>query len=221
MTDNTLPVLTVFDWVPETVRGLVRDLRVRWAFEELGQPYAVEKVPARGAKPEGYTSRQPFGQVPALADGDLTLFESGAMLLYLAEKHGRLLPADPQGAWTAKGWLFSAFNSVEPIATRLFHYAVFLKDQPWSAEASVPAQAIARQRLARLAQALDGKEWLAGTFSIADIAMVTVLENLRASDLLEQEPVLCAYVERAKARPAFIKACADQLADYDGEPYAL
>ncbi len=221
MTDNTLPVLTVFDWVPETVRGLVRDLRVRWAFEELGQPYAVEKVQARGAKPEGYTSRQPFGQVPALADGDLQLFESGAMLLYLAEKHGGLLPADRQGAWTAKGWLFSSFNSVEPVATRLFHYAVFLKDQPWSAEARAPAEAIARQRLARLAQALEGKEWLAGTFSIADIAMVTVLENFRPTDLLEQYPALAVYVERAKARPAFIKAYSDQLADYDGQPYAL
>lgn len=215
------PLLTAFDWVPEIVRGLVRDLRVRWTFEELGQPYAIEKLQARGPKPEGYVLRQPFEQVPALTDGELHIFESGAMLLYLAEKHGGLLPADLQGEWTAKAWLFSAFNSVEPVATRLFHYTVFMADQPWSAEARVSAESLARQRLKRLATALDGKEWLAGTFSIADIAMVTVLENMRPTGFVEQEPVVAAYVERAKARPAYIKAYADQLADYDGQPFTL
>lgn len=218
---QTLPTITVFDWVPEIVRGLVRDLRVRWAFEELGQPYAVEKVQARGPKPEGYVMRQPFEQVPALADGDLHLFESGAMLLYLAEKHGGLLPADPQAAWTAKGWLFAAFNSVEPVATRLFSYAVFMADQPWSADARAPAEALAKQRLKRLSDALEGKDWLAGEFSIADIAMVTVLENLRPTGLVEQEPAVAAYVARAKARPAYAKAFADQLADYDGQPFSF
>lgn len=218
---QTLPTITVFDWVPEIVRGLVRDLRVRWAFEELGQPYAVEKVQARGPKPEGYVMRQPFEQVPALADGDLHLFESGAMLLYLAEKHGGLLPADPQAAWTAKGWLLAAFNSVEPVATRLFSYAVFMADQPWSADARAPAEAIAKQRLKRLSDALEGKDWLAGEFSIADIAMVTVLENLRPTGLVEQEPAVAAYVARAKARPAYAKAFADQLADYDGQPFSF
>lgn len=221
MTTDTFPTLTVFDWVPELVRGLVRDLRVRWTFEELGQPYAVEKLQARGPKPAGYVARQPFEQVPALTDGDLQLFESGAMLLYLAEKHGGLLPADQQGAWTARAWLFSAFNSIEPVATRLFGYAVFMADQPWSAEARVPAEALARQRLKRLAAALEGQDWLAGEFSIADIAMVTVLENLRPTGLVEQEPAVADYVGRAKARPAYIKAYADQLADYDGQPFTL
>lgn len=221
MTPSSLPTITVFDWVPEVVRGLVRDLRVRWAFEELGQPYAVEKLQARGPRPDGYVARQPFEQVPALTDGSLHLFESGAMLLYLAEKHGGLLPADPQAAWTAKGWLFSAFNSVEPVATRLFHYAVFMADQPWSADARVPAENLAKQRLKRLAAALEGQDWLAGQFSIADIAMVTVLENLRPTGLVEQEPAVAAYVARAKSRPAYTKAYADQLADYDGQPFTL
>lgn len=216
-----LPTLTVFDWVPEIVRGLVRDLRVRWVFEELGQPYTVEKVQARGPKPEGYAARQPFEQVPALTDGDLQLFESGAMLLYLAEKHHGLLPADPQGAWTAKSWLFSAFNSVEPVCTRMFGYAVFFADQPWAAGAREPAEGLAKQRLKRLADALEDKDWLAGEFSIADIAMVTVLENLRPTGLVEQEPVVADYVARAKARPAYIKAYADQLADYDGQQFTM
>lgn len=221
MSTAPFPVLTVFDWVPEMVRGLVRDLRVRWAFEELGQPYAVEKVQARGAKPADYVQRQPFEQVPALADGDLHIFESGAMLLYLAEKHGGLLPADPQGAWTAKSWLFSAFNSVEPVCTRMFGYAVFFADQPWASGAREPAEGLAKQRLKRLAAALEGKNWLAGEFSIADIAMVTVLENLRPTGLVEQEPAVAAYVARAKARPAYAKAFADQLADYDGQPFTM
>ncbi len=217
MTSQT-PTLTAFDWVPDFARGLVRDLRVRWAFEELGQPYMVEKLQARGAKPEGYGQRQPFEQVPALTIDGVQVFESGAMLLYLAEKHGALLPRDEQGKWTAKSWLFSAFNSVEPFATRLFAYDVFMADQPWSKEARVPAEALVRQKLKRLADWLEGKQWLAGTFSIADIAMVTVLENLRVTNLVAEQPVVTAYVERGKARPAFQRALAAHEADFDGQP---
>jgi glutathione S-transferase len=218
---TTTPTITVFDWVPEIVRGLVRDLRVRWAFEELGQPYAVEKLRARGEKPAGYVNRQPFAQVPALTDGDLQIFESGAMLLYLAEKHGALLPADPQGCWTAKSWLFAAFNSVEPFAVRLLHYIVHLADRPWAQDARVPAEALVRQKLQRLADALEGKDWLAGPFSIADIAMVTVLENLRSTDLIAEQPVVTDYIARAKARPAFKRAWDAQHADFDGPPPAV
>jgi glutathione S-transferase len=218
MSTEATPTLTAFDWVPDFARGLVRDLRVRWAFEELGQPYAVEKLQARGAKPDGYARRQPFEQVPALTIDGVEVFESGAMLLYLAEKHGALLPDGEQDRWTAKSWLFSAFNSVEPFCTRLFAYDVFMADQPWSKEARVPAEALVQQKLKRLDDWLADRDWLAGSFSIADIAMITVLENLRVTDLVARHRAVAAYVARGEARPAFQRALAAQSADFDGQP---
>ena len=125
------PVLTAFDWVPEFARGLVRDLRVRWALEEIGRPYDTDLLSARQPRPEDYLVRQPFDQVPAFRDGDLQIFETGAILLYLGEQDERLLPTEPQARWNSIAWLFSALNSVEPFVGRITTYDLFHKDKDW------------------------------------------------------------------------------------------
>jgi len=230
MTTDTLPTMTTptvtaFDWVPDFAKGLVRDLRVRWAMEEVGQPYDVELFGAANPRPEGYVARQPFEQVPAFDDGEVQLFETGAILLYLAEQHPQLLPADKRDAWTAKCWTFAALNSVEPSISRLMSYDLFSVGKDWVKQAREPAVAMVRQKLKRVADALSerdlaGNEWLAGSFSIADILMVTVLENLRTTDLVAEQPVLVDYAARAKARPAYKRALAAQLDDFTGTPPA-
>lgn len=216
MTAQPLPTVTAFDWVPDFARGLVRDLKVRWAMEELGLPYDVEILPAFGERSADYLARQPFDQVPAFSDGELDLFESGAILLYLAQKHPGLLPADEALAWKSRCWLFAAYASVEPFITRLVIYDLFHADKAWAKEARVPAVAIIRQKLKRVADALGDEDWLAGTFSVADIAMVTTLENLRGTDLVAGQPALVRYMQRAKARPAFQRALDAQMADFTG-----
>jgi glutathione S-transferase len=211
------PVLTAFDWVPEFARGLVRDLRVRWAFEEIGAPYDTELLNARSARPESYLARQPFDQVPAFRDGDLQIFETGAILLYLGEQDERLLPAEGQARWDAIAWLFSALNSVEPFVTRLAHYDLFHKDKPWMPDAREAQVPLCRQKLKRVADALEGKDWLAGRFSVADIAMVTVLNNLRHTDLIAEHPALAAYKARGEARAAYKRALSAQYADFTAD----
>ncbi len=211
------PVVTAFDWVPEFARGLVRDLRVRWALEEIGLPYDTELLNAREARPPEYLTRQPFDQVPAFRDGGLDLWETGAILLYLGEKDSRLLPPDGQAHWDAVAWLFSALNSVEPIIQRIVSYDVFYKDQPWAPGAREAIDGLCRKRLERLAAALDGKDWLAGPFSVADIAMVTVLNILRHTDLVAEYPALAAYKARGEARPAYKRALDAQYADFTNE----
>ena len=130
MTETTArPVVTAFNWVPEIVRGLVRDLRVRWALEEIGRPYETDLLNARSPRPDEYLARQPFDQVPAFRDGDLQMWETGAILLYLGERDERLLPTEPQAHWNAIAWLFSALNSVEPVIQRLTSYDLFHKDK--------------------------------------------------------------------------------------------
>ena len=219
MTDTTSrPVVTAFNWVPEFARGLVRDLRVRWALEEIGAPYDTELLNARNPRPDDYLSWQPFDQVPAFADGDLKLFETGAILLYLGERDERLLPSEPQARWTAIAWLFSALNSVEPVVGRIVSYDVFHKDKPWAPEAREASLGLCKQKLKRVTDALAGKDWLAGQFSIADIAMVTVLNNLRHTDLVAEYPALAAYTARGEARPAYKRALEAQLADFEDEP---
>ena len=214
------PVLTAFDWVPEFARGLVRDLRVRWALEEVGAPYDTELLNARSPRPEAYLARQPFDQVPAFTDGDLEIFETGAILLYLGEKDGRLLPAGGQARWTAIAWLCSALNSVEPIVQRITTYDLRNKDEPWAPGAREAALGMCRQKLGRLNDALAGKDWLAGQFSVADIAMVTVLNILRHTDLVAEYPALAEYKARGEARPAYQRALAAQLADFSDDPAA-
>jgi glutathione S-transferase len=216
MATQPTPVVTAFDWVPDFAKGLVRDLRVRWAFEEIGAPYSIEKFGAASPRPEDYVKWQPFEQVPAFRDGEVELFETGAILLYLAEKHRTLLPAGEQAKWQAIAWVFAGLNSVEPVLMRLASYHLFLADKPWSAEAAEAAMPLARQKLKRVAHALDGQDWLAGQFSIADIMMVTVLNSLKNTGFVAEYPNLAAYHARGTARPAYKRALDAQLADFDG-----
>jgi glutathione S-transferase len=216
MTETT-PTVTAFDWVPEFARGLVRDLRVRWALEEIGRPYETELLNARAPRPEEYLARQPFDQVPAFADGDLKIFETGAILLYLGEQDERLLPADGQARWDAIAWLFAALNSVEPVIGRIVAYDIFNKGKDWVPAARESAETLCKQKLKRVNDALAGKEWLAGQFSIADIAMATVLNNIRHTDLVAEYPSLAAYHKRATERPAYKRALAAQFADFKEE----
>lgn len=218
MTDSTpRPVVTAFEWVPDFARGLVRDLRVRWALEEIGRAYDTELLNARAPRPEEYLARQPFDQVPAFTEGDLQIFETGAILLYLGEQDERLLPASGQARWDAIAWLFAALNSVEPSLTRLVAYDIFNKDADWAPAARESAVGLCKQKLKRVNDALGGKEWLAGRFSVADIAMVTVLNNIRHTDLVAEYPSLAAYHKRATERPAYKRALEAQFADFKAE----
>lgn len=206
-------VLTTYDWVPEMPRGYVRDLRVRWALEEMRVPYRVETTPFRD-KTAGHFAHQPFGQVPWLTHGDTTLFESGAILLYLGERSDALMPPGPAGRAKTIEWLFAALNSVEmaSLPWGLFQMQNFTGDTPgW---AFIDGW-LNTHRLARLEPVLAAREWLAGTFSIADIAMADVLRLVNRFNGLAPYPACRAYVQRAEARPAFKKALADQLAHFE------
>jgi glutathione S-transferase len=219
MTDTApQPVLTAFNWVPDFARGVVRDLRVRWALEEIGRPYGTELLSARDPRPDSYLAWQPFDQVPAFAEGELKIFETGAILLYLGEHDERLLPSEPQARWTAIAWLFSALNSVEPFIGRITTYDLFHKDKDWMPPAREAALGLCRQKLKRVTDALGDKHWLAGQFSVADIAMVTVLNNLRHTDLVAEYPTLAAYKKRGEERPAYQRALTAQLADFENQP---
>jgi glutathione S-transferase len=205
-------VLTTFDWVPEPPRGFVRDLRIRWALEEAGLPYRVEGTPFRD-RDATHFAHQPFGQVPWLTDGDLTIFESGAILLHLGQRSDVLLPADPRARAEAIEWLFAALNSVEmaslPWALLIFwgekkdtetwkRFDSFLKDS----------------RLKHLESLLAQRDWLTERFSVADILMADVLRLVDRFDGLADYPACRAYIARATARPAFKKAHADQMAHF-------
>jgi glutathione S-transferase len=204
-------VLTTFDWVPEMPRGYVRDLRVRWALEEAHLPYRVASVPF-GDRNADHFAHQPFGQVPWLTDGDLSIFESGAILLHLGERSGKLMPADPRHRSEAREWLFAALNSVEAAG------------QPWALlkftgnSGDTPTwkffDDFLKLRLKHLEQVLAQREWLAGTFSVADILMADVLRPVDRFDGLAAHPACRDYLARATARPAFMKAHADQMAHF-------
>lgn len=204
-------ILTTFDWVPDAPRGYVRDLRVRWALEEAALPYRVESTPF-GEREAGHFVHQPFGQVPWLTDGDITIFESGAILTHLGEKSEALMPADPRGRTETLEWVFAALNSVEmaSLPWSIFHFTGQTGDAPgWKF-----FDDFVKARLERLEPVLAGREWLAGRFSVADILMVDVLRLVARFDGLAAHPAARAYVARATARPAFIKAHADQLAHF-------
>ncbi|MFL9839827.1 glutathione S-transferase family protein [Sphingomonas sp. ST-64] len=211
--------ITGFDWVPDFAKGFVRDLRVRWACEEIGLPYAMRLMDPRN-RPHAYFDEQPWGQVPAVVDGDIHMFESGAILLHLGERDARLLPADRQARADAISWLFAAYNSVEPMLLELGNVEIFSAGEQWAELRKPSLLAAIGQKLDRLATAIDGRDWLAGQFSIADIAMTTVLRQAEGSGLLAERPVLLAYLERAIARPAFRAALSAQLADFKPEPVA-
>lgn len=201
-------VLTTYDWVPEAPRGFVRDLRVRWALEEAGLPYQVATTPFKDRGPAHF-EHQPFGQVPWLTDGSLSIFESGAILLHIAEKGSGLMPGDEKGRAETISWIFAALNSVEP-AVLPFTLFKFLKD-----DVETPARAaldkFLAKRLDHMEDVLAGRAWLAGSFTVADILMSDILRLVIHLGGLQRHPKCQDYVERAMARPAFKKAYADQI----------
>ncbi|GAA0335696.1 glutathione S-transferase family protein [Sphingomonas oligophenolica] len=204
-------VLTTFDWVPDMPRGHVRDIRVRWALEEAGLPYRVESVPFHH-RSAGHFAHQPFGQVPWLTDGDLSIFETGAILLHLGELSGKLMPADPRGRSDVKQWLFAALASVEA-ASQPWSFFKFSGDTD-----ETPMRAFfdgfLEARLKHMEEVLAGREWLAGAFSIADILMADVLRLVDRFEGLATYDHCRAYVARATSRPSFLKARADQMAHF-------
>ncbi len=212
------PTVSAFRWVPDFARGLVRDLRVRWALEEIERPYRTELLAADRPRDDEYRRWQPFGQVPAFDDGELRLFESGAILLYLGEQDERLLPREPEARWHATAWLIAALNSIEPSVSMLASYDIFHAGKDWSKAARPAALGLIEMRLKSLSDALCDNDWLAGRFSVADITMVTVLRNLRHTDIVAGFGNLSAYVERGQARPAFGRALAAQAADFETRP---
>ena len=213
------PVITTFAWVPPFARGFVRDIRARWAFEEVGQPYTVELI--RDAKTDAHRARQPFGQVPTYRDDEVAIFESGAIVLRIAERAGKLIPADPAGRASALQWLAAALNSVEPWVMALTVNDVFEADRDWSASRHDKVLGDLHVRLAELGTALGDKDWLdGGDFTVGDLMMVSVLGGLRGTDVLGDHPGLAAYVARGENRPAHVKAMADHLATFADAPAA-
>jgi glutathione S-transferase len=204
-------ILTTFDWVPEMPRGYVRDIRVRWAMEEAGFPYRVASVPF-GPRNAEHFAHQPFGQVPWLTDGEISIFESGAILLHLAERSDALMPTDPRSRSEAIEWLFAALNSVEmaSLPWALFAFAGDNGDTPgWKR-----LDDFLKARLRHLEPVFSGREWLAGTFSVADILMADVLRLVDRFNGLAQHPACGDYVARATARASFVKAHADQMTHF-------
>ena len=205
--------ITAFRWVPEFAQGVVRDLRARWALEEAGLDYKVRLLDQQ--RPPEYLKEQPFDQVPILREGDLQIFESGAIVQYVGERSETLLPRDDQGRFRAIQWTYAALNSVEPAILNLLLIDVFYKDEEWAKLRRAGAADFARLKLKRLSDWLGDKTWLEGDrFSIGDLVMTTTLRFLRHTDMVAQFPNLAAFVKRAEARPAFQQALSDQLATF-------
>jgi len=206
------PTITAFESSPDRGRGQARDMRLRWALEEVGQPYDVRLVSFAAMKQPAHLALHPFGQIPTYEDRDLALFESGAIVLHLAERHDGLLPADASARARAIAWMFAALNTLEPPIVELGMAMLFERDRSWYAERLPMLQDRVRIRLGELSRRLGGADWLDGAFSAGDLMMVTVLRRLSASGLLDEYPDLAAYVARGEARPAFKRAFAAQLA---------
>lgn len=204
-------IITTFDWVPEMPRGYVRDIRLRWALEEAGLPYRVESTPFNNRSEEHF-SRQPFGQVPWLTDGDISIFESGAILLYLAERSPALMPLDPVGRNKVIEWLFAGLNSVE-MASVPWSIFMFSGDTEFT-PGRENLEKFLESRLKHMDKVLAEHEWLAETFSAADIVMADALRLVDRFSRLEQYAACREYIARATARPAFMKAYEDQMAFY-------
>jgi glutathione S-transferase len=212
----SLPSITTFAWVPPFARGFVRDLRPRWAFEEAGQPYEVTLI--RDSKTPAHRCLQPFGQVPTYRDDEIEIFESGAIVLRIAERAGTLLPQDPAQRIRAIQWLIAALNTVEPAIMQLVINDVFESDQSWSTERHPHVLATLHMRLADLQTRLGAQTWLEGDdFTVGDLTMISVLGGLRGTNVLDGFPGLAAYVARGEARPAHRKAMADHLAVFQRE----
>jgi glutathione S-transferase len=207
-----IPTITAFESSPDEGRGLARDMRVRWAFEEVGQRYNVRLVSFKEMKQPAHRSRHPFGQIPTYEEGDLTLFESGAIIFHIAHRHAGLLPDDANARARAIGWMFAALNTVEPPIVELEQSGFIEGDKPWFKERVPGLEDRICVRLRELSNRLGNADWLDGSFSAGDLMMIMVLRRLDGSGLVEKFPSLSAYVARGIARPAYQRAFADQLA---------
>jgi glutathione S-transferase len=208
--------ITAFEESPDQGHGQARDMRVRWALEEVGQPYDVRLVSFQAMKEAPHLSRHPFGQIPTYEEGDLVLFESGAIVFHIAQRHAGLLPDDANARARAITWMFAALSTVEPPLVELEAATLIERDKPWYADRLPMLDDRVRKRLDELSARLGDAEWLDGAFSAGDLLMVTVLRRLEGSGILEDYPSLCAYVDRGKARPAYKRAFAAQLAVFTG-----
>jgi glutathione S-transferase len=204
--------ITAFEKSPDGGKGLARDTRVRWALEEVSQPYEVRLVSFGALKEPAHLARNPFGQIPTYEEGDLVLFETGSIVLHIAERHAGLLPDDPDARARAITWMFAALNTVEPPILELVTARLLEKDKPWTEERLPLVMDRVRSRLKPLAGRLGDADWLDGAFSAGDLMMVSVLLRLRPSGILDEFPSLAAYVARGEARPAYKRAFAAQLA---------
>ena len=204
--------VTAFQWVPPFAQGSVRDIRVRWALEEAGLGYDDRLLGFEDTATPEYRALQPFGQVPAYRDGKVEMFESGAIVLWIAQASDQLMPADPAGRAMVMTWLFAAMNSIEPFVAELAGIDLFHADKAWTKERRPEVETFLRKRLSDLQAALGDRQWFANDrFSAADILMTHVLRDLRHTDIVADYPALADYVARAEARPAFKRALADQL----------
>jgi glutathione S-transferase len=212
--------ITAFERSPDGGRGLSRDMRVRWALEEAGQPYKVRHVSFRAMKEPAHLALHPFGQIPTYEEGGLALFETGAIVFHIAGRHGGLLPDGADARARAIAWMFAALNTVEPPILELGTAKLLEGDKPWHDGRLPLIEDRIRNRLQQLSVRLGDSDWLDGAFSAGDLMMVSVLLRLRSSGLLQEYPNLAAYVARGEARPAYKRAFAAQLAVNVGKPPA-
>jgi len=213
-----IPTITAFETSPDRGRGLARDMRVRWALEEAGQPYEVRLVSFSAMKEPAHRALHPFGQIPTYEEGDLVLFESGAIVFHIAERCAGLLPDDAHARARALTWMFAAVNTIEPPILDLTIAKLVEGDKPWAAQRLPLVQDRIRTRLNELSARLGSADWLDGAFSAADLMMVAVLLRLKPSGILDGYPNLSAYVARGEARPAYKRAFDAQLAVFTGRP---
>jgi glutathione S-transferase len=213
------PTITVFEDSPDEGQGLARDMRVRWAFEEVGQPYDVRLVSMTAMKEPAHRALQPFGSIPTYEEGGLVLFESGAIVFHISERHRGLLPDDPDARARAVMWMFAAVNTVEPPIVELEAAMILERDKPWFEERRRDIEGRVHDRLSDLSDRLGPSPWLDGAFSAGDLVMVHVLRRLEGTGILEEFPSLAAYVAGAEARPAYKRAFNAQRAVYtDRQP---
>ncbi|MBU9177140.1 glutathione S-transferase family protein [Burkholderia gladioli] len=220
MSPTQLPIVTVFERSPDRGQGLARDMRVRWALEEAGQAYAVRLLSFAAMKQAEHRARHPFGQIPSYEEGELVLFESGAIVLHVAQRHPGLLSAEPNARARAIAWLFAALNTIEPPILDLQNLRFQERDQPWYAQRLPIVEDRIRARLDELSERLGTADWLDGAFSVGDLMMVAVLLRLKPSGLLDEFPRLAAYAARAVGRPAYQRAFAAQLALFTAQSAA-
>ena len=209
--------ITAFERSPDGGKGLARDTRVRWALEEVGQPYEVRLVSFRAMKEPAHLALHPFGQIPTYEEGDLALFETGAIVFHIAERHAGLLPDDANARARAITWMFAALSTVEPPILELGTARLLEGDKSWSAQRMPLVEDRVRNRLGQLSRRLGDADWLDGAFSAGDLMMVSVLLRLKASGMLDEYPNLSAYVARGEARPAYKRAFDAQLAVNTGK----